>query len=43
MLWGVDQDLHEIDGRKVLYEDDLRRVFDFIITLEEPILRNLNL
>jgi hypothetical protein len=43
MLWGVDKDLQEIDGRKVLYEDDLRRVFDFILTLEEPILRNLNL
>lgn len=43
MLWGVDGDLHEIDGKKVLFEQDLRRAFDFILTLEEPILRNLNL
>lgn len=43
MLWGIDENLHEIDGKKVLFEEDLRRVFDFIITLEEPILRNIKL
>lgn len=40
MLWGVEDDLSELEGKKVLTEQNLRRVFDFIITLEEPILRD---
>jgi len=43
MLWGLDEDLVELAGKKVLLEDNLRRVFDYIITLEEPILRNTEL
>jgi hypothetical protein len=43
MLWGLSEDLTEINGKKILSEDKLKRVFDFIITLEEPILRNTQL
>jgi hypothetical protein len=43
MLWGVEDDLNEQDGQKYLLADNLRRVFDFIITLEEPILRDIKL
>lgn len=43
MLWGLDEDLSEEGGRKFLLEDKLRRAFDFIITLEEPVLRGTKL
>jgi hypothetical protein len=43
MLWGLDDDLIELAGKKVLLESNLRRAFDYIITLEEPILRNSEL
>lgn len=43
MLWGLDEDVDEIDGQKVIHSDKLRRAFDFIITLEEPILRDIKL
>ena len=43
MLWGLDSDLSDEGGRKFLLEDKLRRAFDFIITLEEPILRDTKL
>ena len=35
MLWGLDEDLQDQDGKRFLPEDKLRRAFDFIITLEE--------
>lgn len=40
MLWGLDEDLVELNGCNAIIEKDLRRVFDFIITLEQPVLRN---
>lgn len=43
MLWGLEDDYVDNDGVKVLTEDKLRRVFDFIITLEEPVLRGVEL
>lgn len=43
MYWGLDRDLQEISGQKAILLDDLRRVFDFVITLEEPILRGTKL
>lgn len=43
MYWGLDQDLVEFGGSKAIMLNDLRRAFDFIITLEEPILRNIDL
>ncbi|ELV8692616.1 hypothetical protein QNF11_003694 [Vibrio vulnificus] len=43
MLWGVDNDIVETTEGNVIFEKDLRRVFDFIITLEQPILRNITL
>lgn len=43
MLWGLDEDMSEQDGQKYLLKDKLRRVFDFIITLEEPVLRDMKL
>jgi hypothetical protein len=43
MLWGLDEDVHELNGQKVILMGDLRRVFDYIITLEEPILRDIKL
>jgi hypothetical protein len=43
MYWGLDDDLVEMKETKVLMLKDLRRAFDFVITLEEPILRDINL
>lgn len=44
MLWGFDEDLtEEHDGQTYLLLANLRRVFDFIITLEEPVLRDITL
>ncbi len=43
MLWGIETDLNKSNGQKCLTEEKLRRVFDFIITLEDPILRNIEL
>jgi len=43
MLWGLEDDLTDINGKRVITADNLRRVFDFIITLEEPILRDMKL
>ena len=39
MLWGLESDLENMSGKKVLRNDNLRRAFDFLITLEEPVLR----
>ena len=43
MLWGLDEDISELNGQKVILSNKLRRAFDFIITLEEPILRDIKL
>jgi hypothetical protein len=43
MLWGLDEDIIELNGQKGILSNKLRRVFDFIITLEEPILRDIKL
>lgn len=44
LLWGSDRDLLDReDGQRYLGEDSLRRVFDFIITIDDPILRDINL
>lgn len=39
MLWGLERDLENLSGTTVLRNDHLRRAFDFLITLEEPVLR----
>jgi hypothetical protein len=43
MYWGLEEDLTKIDNISAIKLKDLRRVFDFIITLEEPILRHIEL
>ena len=43
MLWGVEKDMEELYGRKVLSKENLRYVFDFIITLDGSILRHIEL
>lgn len=37
MLWGLEEDLENSESGKILREDNLRKVFDFLITLEEEI------
>ncbi|MDB9494864.1 hypothetical protein PN441_14590 [Spirulina major CS-329] len=39
MLWGLESDLENMNGKRVLRNDKLRRAFDFLITLESPVLR----
>lgn len=41
MYWGLDKDLVEVEDSKAIMLSDLRRVFDFVITLEEPVLRDV--
>lgn len=41
MLWGVEGDLELLNGRKVLAEENLRYVFDYLITLDGSILRHI--
>ena len=43
MYWGLDKDLVKIEDSKGIMLNDLRRAFDFIITLEEPVLRGIDL
>ncbi|SDX54312.1 hypothetical protein SAMN05421644_10638 [Allochromatium warmingii] len=43
MLWGLEEDIADLNGQKAILSENLRRAFDFIITLEEPILRDINL
>lgn len=43
MLWGVESDFVTINGSNMLTEDSLHRIFDFIITLENPVLRDVKL
>lgn len=37
MLWGLEEDLKNSEGGKILSEHNLRKVFDFLITLEDKI------
>ncbi len=41
MLWGLEQDLKEFNNQQAILKEDLRYIFDFIITLENPLLREL--
>ena len=43
MLWGLEDDLEKLSGKTVLEINNLRRAFDFLITLEEPVLRGEDL
>ncbi|QSR35802.1 hypothetical protein CFI10_12470 [Marinobacterium iners] len=43
MFWGLDDDILDLNGQKAILYEDLRRAFDFIITLEDPILRDIEL
>jgi hypothetical protein len=43
MLWGIEEDVEEMNGVASISRDKLRQVFDFIITIEEPILRGFEL
>ncbi|MFA5597644.1 MAG: hypothetical protein WDA26_08770 [Pusillimonas sp.] len=39
MLWGLEDNLEDFGGKKVITNANLRRAFDFLITLDEPVLR----
>lgn len=41
MLWGYERDIEEISGGKAIKRENLKWVFDYIITLEESVLRDL--
>jgi len=41
MLWGMETDLKSVDGQEVIFRENLRYIFDYIITLENPLLREL--
>jgi hypothetical protein len=41
MLWGIEDDLEEIENKQVIQRKNLRYLFDYIITLENPLLREL--
>ena len=43
MLWGFEEDLEELGGKSAIPRDKLRYAFDYIITLEEPLLRGLDI
>lgn len=43
MLWGYEEDVENILGFNVLKKEKMRRFFDYIITIEEPILRDFEL
>jgi hypothetical protein len=43
MYWGLEYDLKKNNGSEGILLQDLRRVFDYIITLEEPFLREIKL
>jgi hypothetical protein len=43
MLWGLEEDIEDVNGQKAIFSENLRRAFDFITTLEEPILRDIDL
>jgi hypothetical protein len=39
MLWGLESDLENLAGETAIKSDRLRRAFDFLITIEDPVLR----
>ena len=41
MLWGIEDDLEKIGNKDVIVRENLRYLFDYIITLENPLLREL--
>ncbi len=41
MLWGNEKNLTELSGKTVMERDKLKRVFDYIITLDESELRDI--
>lgn len=41
MLWSYEQDVKNLSGLMVIERQNLKRVFDYIITLDESILRDL--
>lgn len=41
MLWRTEDDLEEIENKQVIQRKNLRYLFDYIITLENPLLREL--
>ena len=41
MLWGLEKDLKEFGNKQVILKEDLCYAFDYIITLENPLLREL--
>ena len=43
ILWGVDDDLKIEGGKEFITRDKLRRIFDYIITIDDPFLRELDL
>ncbi|CAG1023081.1 hypothetical protein DOJK_02088 [Patescibacteria group bacterium] len=43
MFWGVEQDLIQIGNQQGILKNNLHYVFDYIITLENPLLRDLEL
>jgi hypothetical protein len=42
ILWGSEKDLTNLYGKVVLEREKLKWAFDYIITLEDPILRDLS-
>ncbi len=43
VLWGMEDDLILMSGMNVISRDKLNYLFDYIITLESPLLRALNI
>jgi hypothetical protein len=43
MVWGIDEDIEENAGISYIQSVKLKRVFDYILTLDDPILRDLKL
>jgi hypothetical protein len=43
VMWGMEGDIKKIAGIDAITRDDLRYIFDYIITLESPLLRDLSL
>ena len=43
MLWGYEKDIENVSGLNAIKREKLRRVFDYIITIEDPIVRDFQL
>lgn len=43
LLWGLEKDLKKVDKKEYINREDLRYVFDYIITLDSPFLRDLKI